>query len=93
MSAPLKTTAIGKSIKTTVWILAAYAVTIVTAAVARYHWPVSDVTLGIPGIVNILLFALSQFFDRTVPNFPGSTPVAVVAPPPASTGVGGVIAG
>lgn len=83
----LKGTATGKTIKTGLWIVGGYAVATVTARLAGYHWSASLVALGVPSIVNLILYSASQFFDSAVPNFPSSTPPAptppVETPPPA----------
>lgn len=71
-------TAFGKTVKTFFWVVLAYALTLGTAAIAGYHWSTSLIALGIPGLVNILLYMAKVFVDKAVPNFPGSTPVTVI---------------
>lgn len=86
----LKVTAFGKTVKVAVWIVAGYAVTMAISYFANYHWTASLVALGVPSAVNLLLYGLSQFFDGTVPNFPGSSPLVSPAPSSASVNTGGV---
>jgi hypothetical protein len=74
-------TALGKTIKTTLWIILAYALTTGTTYLTNYHWKASLVALGVPSIVNALLFAVTQFADKTIPNFPNSTPLVVTSAP------------
>jgi hypothetical protein len=65
----LNTTAIGKTVKTGLWIVSGYIVTTLIAKLAGYHWSASLTALGVPSIVNLVLYSMSQFFDSAIPNF------------------------
>lgn len=79
-------TAVGKSIQTLVWIVVAYALVFVTTWLANYKWPIALSLLGVPGIVNWLLYTVKVFVDKEIPNFPGS-PVKILMTIPQPTPV------
>lgn len=72
------TTALGKSVKTGLWIVAAYLIAYATAYFAKYHWSASWAALGVPGLVNWLLYTLSVVADKSIPNLPSSQPIQIV---------------
>lgn len=71
-------TAVGKSIQTLLWTVAAYGITIGGAALAKVHWSDQMLALGVPGLINLLLYTIKVFTDKEVPNFPNSTPMQLV---------------
>lgn len=74
-------TAIGKSVQTFLWTFAAYGITILTAYLAGVQWSDQFVALGIPGIINWILYSAKVFIDKEVPNLPSSQPMMLVPKP------------
>lgn len=71
-------TAVGKSLKTLLWIIAAYVLVFISTSLTHYHWPVSLAQAGVPGIVNWLLYTANVFVDKEIPNTKNSTPMQLV---------------
>ena len=79
--------------KATLWIVGAYALTLVTARIKHYQFSDSIVKLGLPAYINLALFTASKLFqqeeDQAIANLPSQVePIAQVAeanlPPPAA---------
>lgn len=66
--------AIGKSVQTLLWTLAAYLLTIVGARLANIQLNAQLIALGVPGLLNWILYTAKVFVDTKVPNVP-RTPV------------------
>ena len=71
-------TAIGKSVETALWIVGAYALALVTAWLASFHWSASWLALGLPGVVNWLLYTAKVVVDKEIPNLPSSPALKLV---------------
>lgn len=64
--------ALGKSFQTLLWTVGAYVLTIVGARLANIHLDARLVALGVPGLLNWLLYTAKVFIDGKVPNLPSS---------------------
>ncbi len=71
-------TAVGKSLQTFLWTLGAYGLTIVVALIAKVHWNDQMIALGVPGLVNWLLYSAKVVIDKEVPTLPSSQPMMLV---------------
>lgn len=49
-----------------VWVVAAYALALVGARLAHYHFSASVAALGVPGYVNLAVYAASKFVSKEV---------------------------
>lgn len=78
-------TALGKSVQTLLWTAGAYALTLLIGAVANYHWDARLTLLGVPGLVNWILYSAKVLIDPLVPNFPSSTPLVAIPKVPTQT--------
>lgn len=78
-------TAIGKSVQTLLWTAGAYFLTLAVGFVAQVHWNAHLVLLGVPGLVNWLLYSAKVIVDPLVPNFVSSTPLVGVPAAPSTT--------
>lgn len=74
-------TAIGKSVQTFLWTLASYIISLLLVDLANVHWSAKYAALGIPGLINLVLYTAKVFLDKEVPNFSSSVPVRVVPIP------------
>ncbi len=71
-------TAVGKSLQTFLWTLGAYGITIVVALIAKVHWSDQMIALGVPGLVNWILYSAKVVIDKEVPTLPSSQPMMLI---------------
>ena len=71
-------TAVGKSVETLLWTLAAYGITVAVALLAKYHWSPELVAIGVPGLLNWVLYTAKVIVDKEVPTLPSSQPMMLV---------------
>lgn len=62
--------AVGKSFKTLLWTAGAYGVTVFGAWVANIHLDARLISLGVPGLLNWLVYTLTVFTSGNVQNLP-----------------------
>jgi hypothetical protein len=63
---------LGKSFQTLLWTVGAYVLTVGGARIANIHLDARLVALGVPGLLNWLLYTAKVFLDGRVQNFPGA---------------------
>ena len=62
--------AVGKSVQTLLWTLAAFLLTILGVKLGNFHFNAAFITLGIPGFLNWILYTAKVFADGKIPNLP-----------------------
>lgn len=62
--------AVGKSVQTLLWTLAAFLITAIGIKLADIHYSAQLLALGVPGLINWLLYTAKVFADGRVPNLP-----------------------
>lgn len=75
-------TALGKTTQTFLWTIGSYLAALALTDLAKVHWSDKAVALGIPGLINLVVYTAKVFADKEVPNLPSSTPMRLI---PAAT--------
>jgi hypothetical protein len=71
-------TAIGKSVQTLLWTLGSYITALALADLGSVHWSDRAVALGLPGLINLVVYSIKVFADKEVPNLPSSVPMQII---------------